>query len=271
MLTFVDGVYQPFDNTGADYSNVESIEVAKGPQGTLFGRNATGGVIQVTTRNPFDWQGVDAQLGYANYNNYSAKLYGSAKLSDRVAADIAGYYDNQDEGWGTSRFDGSDVYSAERYGVRSKWVMDVRDSFSATLTGDYAYRWGQVGTGISPAVDHDFLYNAVTGQTYTLPTNYDILTDFLPYYRTSEYGGALTLDKRWGDIKLLSISSYRRDIETLRVDFDGTEFPALAFVAGRRSPCRHAGISAEWWRRALQLGGRSLLLLHEELHQRAPL
>lgn len=227
VLTFVDGVYQPFDNTGADYSNVESIEVAKGPQGTLFGRNATGGVIQVTTKNPFDWQGFDAQVGYANYDNYSAKLYGSAKVSDRVAADIAGYYDKQEDGWGTNRFDGSDVYTAERYGARSKWVVEFDDSFTATLTGDYAYRWGQVGVGISPAVDNGFLYNAVTAQTYTLPSSYDIFTDFVPYYRTSEAGGAITLDKRWGDVKLLSISSYRRDNETLRVDFDGTQFPAL--------------------------------------------
>lgn len=227
VLAFVDGIYQPFDNTGADYSNVESIEVAKGPQGTLFGRNATGGVIQVTTKNPLDWQGLDAQLGYANYDNYSAKLYGSAKLADSAAADLAGYFDKQDEGWGDNRALGGDVYTAERYGARSKWVVEFDDTFRATVVGDYAYRYGQVGAGISPAVDHDFLYNAVTGQAYTLPTNYDVLTDFVPYYRTREYGGALTLDKRWGDVKFLSISSYRHDDETLRVDFDGTEFPAL--------------------------------------------
>ena len=227
VLMFVDGVYQPFDNTGADYSNVESLEVAKGPQGTLFGRNATGGVIQVTTKNPFDWQGVDAQVGYANFDNYSAKVYGSAALSDRVAADVAGYYDNQEDGWGKNRFSGRDVYSAERYGVRSKWVVKFDDSFTATLTGDYAYRWGQMGLGISQADGRDFLFNAVTQQTYTLPSIYDVSLDREPYYRTSERGGALTLDKRWGDVKLLSISSYRRGEERLRIDFDGTEFPAL--------------------------------------------
>ena len=227
VLMFVDGVYQPFDNTGADYSNVESIELAKGPQGTLFGRNATGGVIQVTTKNPFDWQGLDAQVGYANYDNYSGKLYGAAKLSERVAADVAGYYDNQDNGWGKNRFTGRDVYSAERYGARSKWVMKVDDSFTATLTGDYAYRWGQMGLGISQADGRDFLYNAVTDQTYTLPSLYDVFLDREPYYKTREYGGALTLDKRWGDLKLLSISSYRRGFERLRIDFDGTQFPAV--------------------------------------------
>src|ERR1044072_3685107 len=52
VLTFIDGVYQPFSSTGgSDYSNVQSIEVLKGPQGTLFGRNATGGVVQIRTKN----------------------------------------------------------------------------------------------------------------------------------------------------------------------------------------------------------------------------
>ena len=246
VLTFIDGVYQPFDSTGADFSNVESVELAKGPQGTLFGRNATGGVIQVTTKNPFDWQGLDAQLGYGNYNDSAAKVYAAAKLSDSVAADIAGFYDKQADGWGTNRVTGGDVYSADRYGARSKWVLKFDDSFTATLTGDYASRWGQVGLGISPAVGTGFLYNAVTAQTYTLPSYYDIATDREPYYRTAEGGVALTLDKSWGDVRLLSISSFRREGETIRIDFDGTQFPALNLS---REDHRHAATQE------FQLGG----------------
>ena len=225
VLTFIDGVYQPFDSTGADFNNVRSIEVAKGPQGTLFGRNATGGVIQITTKNPFDWQGLDVQLGYANYDTYSAKLYGSARLSDVVAADIAGFYEDQNDGWGVNRFDGSDFYKAKRYGVRSKWVAKLDDSFTATLTGDYAYRWGQVGVGVSPSTNNNILFNSTTQTNFTLPSFYDVTSDFLPFYKTKEAGVALTLDKQLGDIKLLSISAYRGVNETLRVDFDGNSTP----------------------------------------------
>lgn len=221
VLTFIDGVYQPFDGTGADFSNIQSIEVAKGPQGTLFGRNATGGVIQITTKNPFDWQGLDMQLGYANYDTLSAKIYGSAKLSDAVAADIAGFYDNQNDGWGVNRFDGSDAYTAKRYGTRSKIVAELDDSFKATITADYAYRWGQVGVGISKSRFNGTLFNSTTQQTFSLPSYYDFTSDFLPFYKTKEAGAALTLEKELADIKLLSISSYRGANETLRVDFDG--------------------------------------------------
>lgn len=222
VLTFIDGVYQPFDNTGTDFSNVQSIEVAKGPQGTLFGRNATGGVLQIRTKNPFDWQGLDVQLGYANYDTYSAKVYASAKLSSMFAADIAGFYYDQNDGWGKNRADDSDVYTAKRYGLRGKLVARLDDSFTATLVGDYAYRTGQLGLTISPSVTNNVLYNSITGTNFTLPSHYDILSDTPPSVKSKEGGVALTLEKELGSVKLLSISSYRRVHEQGAIDFDGT-------------------------------------------------
>lgn len=223
VLTFIDGVYQPFDNTGGDFSNIERMEIAKGPQGTLFGRNATGGVLQIITRNPFDWQGLDVQLGYANYDTYSAKAYGSAKFSDMLAADIAGFYYNQTNGWGKNLADGSDFYTAKRYGVRSKWVAKLGEDFRATLTGDYAYREGQLGASISPSVTDSRLYNSITDTFFTLPTHYDVLADTKPLLTSKEAGVALTLEKTLGEIKLLSISSYRGVNELQVTDFDGTD------------------------------------------------
>ncbi|HKP78907.1 MAG TPA: TonB-dependent receptor [Phenylobacterium sp.] len=227
VLMFIDGVYQPFDNSGADFSNVQSIEVAKGPQGTLFGRNATGGVIQVTTKNPLDWQGVDAQVGYGNYDTLSGKIYAAAKLSEKAAVDIAGFYDNQADGWGTNVATGDDIYKAKRYGVRSKAVVELDDTFTATLTADYAYRRGSLGLGISTTVPDGFLFNPITQTAFTLPTPYDINSEISPFYRTREAGGALTLEKHVGEVKLLSISSYRTDKESISIDFDGTELPLI--------------------------------------------
>ncbi|WP_313805603.1 TonB-dependent receptor [Sphingobium sp.] len=227
VLTFIDGVYQPFDSTGADYSNIQSIEVAKGPQGTLFGRNATGGVIQITTKNPFDWQGLDTQVGYANYNEFSARAYGAVKLSDKVAADLAGFFLNQNDGWGTNLTTGNDSYTARRWGVRGKLVFEADDTFKATLTGDYTYRRGQQGLGISPNTLNGFTFNAITGQTVSLPSTYDINSEFDPFYRSRESGAALKLEKDAGDVKLLSITSYRHLIEDIDIDFDGTEFEAI--------------------------------------------
>lgn len=227
VLTFIDGVYQPFDSSGMDFSNVQSIELAKGPQGTLFGRNATGGVLSVTTRNPFDWQGVDVEAGYANYDTVSAKLYGAAKLSDAVAADIAGFYYNQADGWGENVVSGEDIYKTRRYGIRSKWVAKLDDTFTATLAGDYSNRRGSLGVGISIPAPDGFLYSLGTGMPYTLPSIYDIKSEIEPFYTSKEGGVALTLEKQLGEVKLLSISSHRQSKEHFEIDFDGSEVPAI--------------------------------------------
>ena len=220
VLAFIDGVYQPFDATGSDFNSIQSIEVAKGPQGTLFGRNATGGIIQVTTRNPLDWQGAEIEAGYANYDTPSGRLYAAAKIAEKVAADISGFYYSQRDGWGTNLLTGDDMYTQERYGARSKWVAEIGDNFTATLSGDYTYRFGQVGTGISLTESVGFLYNPLTDSAYTLPTIYDVVGDKRGFYRTKEGGGALTLDGRLGEVRFLSISSYRHAIEDTLFDGD---------------------------------------------------
>lgn len=232
VLTFVDGVYQPFDNTAAtEFSNVQSIELAKGPQGTLFGRNATGGVLQITTRNPLDWQGVDAEFGYGNYDTVAFKVYASAKLADGVAADIAGSYNNQNHGWGKNLFDGSEFYTAKRYGARSKLVADIDDTFKATLVLDYSNHKGQIGSGFSRAVNIPFIFDFGAGQKLFLPTIYDVDNDTPAGWKSKEGGVALTLDKRLGEIRLLSISSYRRNKEHLLLDGDGG--PSFFFTLDR--------------------------------------
>ncbi|HKR17303.1 TonB-dependent receptor [Rhizorhapis sp.] len=225
VLTFIDGVYHPFGNTGgADYSNIQSIEVLKGPQGTLFGRNATGGVIQIRTKSPFDWQGVDAEIGYANYDTISTRIYAAAKLSENVAADVSGFYLNQDDGWGTNFFDGKDIYTQKRYGVRGKFVAQIDDTFDATVTADYSNRRSQIGNAWSPAVGYDFLFDSSNGQKIFLGP-YDIDANQNPRNWSKEWGTSLTLDKRIGDIKLLSISSYRKVNEYFLVDDDGGPNP----------------------------------------------
>ena len=223
VLVFVDGVYQPFDG-GVEFANVQSIELAKGPQGTLFGRNATGGILQVTTKNPLSWQGVDLQIGYANYDTRSGNAYASTKLSDRVAADLSAFYYDQKEGWGTNVLTGIDHYTSKRYGVRSKVVAEIDDTFTATLTGDYRYRSDQVGlsASIPPGL---FFYNPLTNTRFTLPSAYDIVSEFPPSSVSREGGLALTLDKRLGAVKLLSLTSYRENEDRFRADFDGTGFP----------------------------------------------
>lgn len=233
VLTFVDGVYQPFDNSGAFFpNNIESIEVAKGPQGTLFGRNATGGVILITTKDPFASEGVDLELGLANFSTVTTKIYAANAFSDEFAADISAFYDRQNEGWGENIANGRDYYKSENYGYRGKVVARPTETFTATVAADYAYRWGHVGVGGSPSGFNGMLFNAVTGTTFSPPSIYDIASETMPFYRSREGGLALTLEKEFGEITVLSITSYREASEFIDIDFD--EAPVHAIDLRRR-------------------------------------
>ncbi len=71
------------------FDNIDHVEVLKGPQGTLFGRNATGGVIHIVTKDPSLDPSLDMQVGYANYNTYSASLYGTTGIGSNLAVDLS--------------------------------------------------------------------------------------------------------------------------------------------------------------------------------------
>jgi iron complex outermembrane receptor protein len=97
VATYIDGVYQP--ETGAnwiDLVEVERVEVLKGPQGTVFGRNATGGLINVITPDPkFEWGGRAAgKVGFLRNDamHIDLRTYATGPLSENVAFDIAGLY-----------------------------------------------------------------------------------------------------------------------------------------------------------------------------------
>src|SRR3546814_4729368 len=91
------------------FRSVERIEVLKGPQGTLFGRNASGGLIQIITADPSDDPELALKPGYANYDTVTLSGYGNLPLTDTLAANLSASYWNQGEGWGENIAAGNDV------------------------------------------------------------------------------------------------------------------------------------------------------------------
>lgn len=146
IAMYVDGVYQPMLwVNGTPFNNIERVEVLKGPQGTLFGRNATGGLIHVITRDPSETFGGNVSLSYGNYETVTAKAYVEGGLADGVAMDMAVYYNNQGDGWGRNydspqgRFGspGKKIGPAEEIALRSKLLAKLSDRLTVTITGDY--------------------------------------------------------------------------------------------------------------------------------------
>jgi iron complex outermembrane receptor protein len=220
VTTYIDGVYLA-SAAGSLFSlnNIERIEVLKGPQGTLFGRNSTGGVIQIITRDPSSTPQVEANLGYSNYATLEGNFYGTTGLANDLAADLAVHYKTQGEGWGVNLADGKDVNKAPRdLTIRSKMVYSGED-LKIVLAGDYS----------NIKADTFLSFRTIPGSVPLagppIPASagfYDINTDG-GHSRTSKiWGVSLKVEQDLAAAKLLSISSYRESKVHAQIDADGT-------------------------------------------------
>jgi iron complex outermembrane recepter protein len=93
VATYIDGIYQPANTTNVqDFANIERIEVLKGPQGTLFGRNATGGAINIITKKPSDSFELNAEGSYGRFGETVDKFYVTGPLGPTLAASLSYQY-----------------------------------------------------------------------------------------------------------------------------------------------------------------------------------
>lgn len=133
---YIDGFYLP--NTAStlfSFNNIERVEVLKGPQGTLYGRNATGGLVNVITRNPAQQARVDGSVGYGNYNTLSLNLYASVPLTDTLSAGVAVTHTDQKDGWGKNIITGNPNMTFRENGANAKIVWAPAPGTKITLQG----------------------------------------------------------------------------------------------------------------------------------------
>jgi len=142
VAIYLDGVYQPSTVSNTfDLPDVERVEVLKGPQGTLFGRNATGGAIQVFTREPSYTPEGSFTVGYGRYNDFVVKGSVAAPIvADRVAVALSGFYHRNDTYYHNVRPNGPGLTGADSWLIRGKLRFDLTDQLRLTLTGSYSDR-----------------------------------------------------------------------------------------------------------------------------------
>jgi iron complex outermembrane receptor protein len=144
VAVFIDGVYRSRSGIGLnELGEVERIEVARGPQGTLFGRNASAGLIHVITRRPEYEFGGYAELSYGNYDYIRAAGAVTGGFSENLAGRIDavyvrrdGFYDVINASNGTE----SDVNDRNRILVRGQLLFEPMDTLSFRLIGDFSTR-----------------------------------------------------------------------------------------------------------------------------------
>lgn len=222
VALYIDGVYLSAQgNSLRGLNNVASIEIDKGPQGTLFGRNATGGVIQINTRQP-SWERIaEAMVGYGNYETTEAQLYASTGIGDTVAADLAISYRDQHDGYGVNIFDGSEAYDNYDYSARSKWLWTPSSRTEVTFSADWSKVRSEAGLASRmPRINELGLDQRGHGGYRYAGGFYDVDLDFPSRSVIETRGGSIDWKQDLGALKFRSISAYHEQDWDGRVDFD---------------------------------------------------
>lgn len=151
-----------------DFMDVQKVEVLRGPQGTLFGRNSMGGLINVTTRSPFDYQGTHVRLSAASYGEYRAQAGHYQMLSDQLAYSLSVNYLHRD-GFHTNTTLGEQADALDNLGLRAKLQYRFAEQWSL----DYSINTDQSSQGGYPYALYDKTAQTIGAINYNQASGYD--------------------------------------------------------------------------------------------------
>lgn len=122
-----------------NYTDVERIDVLRGPQSTLYGRNTMGGLIKVHTKSPFSYQGTDLQLGAGSHNQYRASLTHYHRISPRFAFSAGGFYDYEGGFFENAALQDEKIDHSQQVGGRIRAIWLPSDNWKIDLSTNYEY------------------------------------------------------------------------------------------------------------------------------------
>ncbi|QGK75381.1 TonB-dependent receptor [Flavobacterium sp. SLB02] len=216
---YVDGVYyaRPAATT-LDFIDVEQIEVLRGPQGSLFGKNTTSGAFNITTRKPSFTSGADFEVSYGNYNFLQAKASVTGALGKKVAGRLS-FSGTQRDGLIDNVATGRPTNTLNNQGIRGQllWTPTVNTNIilAADITTQRPDGYAQVVAGVAPTQRADYRqFDAIIKDlNYQLPSlnAFDRKIDHdTPWRSGQDMGGiSLNIDTKIGTGTLTSTTAWR--------------------------------------------------------------
>lgn len=213
---YVDNI--PFIDKSAfdfNYSDIERIDVMRGPQGTLYGRNTMGGLIRVFTKSPFTYQGTDIRFSAATYNDYKASLTHYHRISSQFAFSTGFFYEHKG-GFFKNNFNNKRIDTDDEFGGRFRAIylpsenlkLDFTLNYEYTNQGGYPYEY----TGRTDGKTEDrgeyigkISYNRECG------------------YKRNLLNGGLNLEHQADNFILSSVTGFQYLYDQMNLDQDFTE------------------------------------------------
>lgn len=216
VLVLIDGVPRSRSSSSlADLPNLERVEVLSGPQSTLFGKNASAGVISITTKAPEGEMGGLIETTLGNYGTQIVKGTMTGPISDNVAYRLSAS-SNESDGYGTNLFDNSALNNRDRSAIRGQISWDVSEDLSVRVIADSdkideaCCVTGPLRQG--PATQaSNVLANPLVLAADASPWDYQLYmnADESPYNRLDNEGLSVHLDYDLGFATLTSITADR--------------------------------------------------------------
>lgn len=249
---YVDGVYyaRPAATT-LDFIDVERIEVLRGPQGSLFGKNTTSGAFNITSRKPSFTSGADFEVSYGNYAFLQAKASVTGALSKKIAGRLS-FSGTQRDGIIDNIATGKPTNTLNNQGIRGQLLFTPTENTNITLAADITTQhndgYAQVVAGVAPTNrDIRRQFNTIIADlNYKLPSlnAFDRKIDHdTPWRSGQDLGGAsLNIDTKIGNGTLTSTTAWRFWTWDPSNDRD---FTGLQQLAKSQNPSRQWQITQE--------------------------
>lgn len=249
---YVDGVYyaRPAATT-LDFIDVEQIEVLRGPQGSLFGKNTTSGAFNITTRKPSFTTGADFEVSYGNYNFLQAKASVTGALSSKIAGRIS-FSGTQRDGLIDNVVTGRPTNTLNNQGIRGQLLFTPSENTNIIFAGDITTQrpdgYAQVVAGVAPtqraayrqfdAIIKDLNYQLPSRNAFDRKIDHDT-----PWRSGQDMGGlSLNIDTKIGTGTLTSTTAWRFWNWDPSNDRD---FTGLQVLAKSQNPTRQTQFTQE--------------------------